>query len=116
MTDDIKVFTIMELDEAYACAAAGGQALHLHNIVFDRSPQCFRSAVEGRGEWIAHLFDQNTWRLMELAKRCGIKVLYIDKRGTHRQHVDFCGVALQKLLAKLTLEERAKVPPNPGVE
>lgn len=116
MTDNIKVFEMLEIEEAYACALAGGQALHLHNIVFDHSPQCFRTAVETRGEWIAHLFDQNAWRLMELAKRCGINVIYIDKQGSPRQHIDFCGNALQKLLAKLSLEERAKVPANPGVD
>lgn len=77
-------------------AAAGGQAIHLHRIVFDTSPQCFKSAVK-RGEHIAHLFDQNYDRLVRTAKGCGVNVIVVEDKGNKTQHIDLCGKPLRKL-------------------
>lgn len=95
----MKTFPFLEIDEAKAHAAAGGQALHLHCVVFDDSPRCFRAAVE-RGEDIAHLFDQDLDRLRRTARRLGVRVIVVEHQGTPRQHVDLCGGPLRKALAE----------------
>lgn len=101
----MKIFKTMEIDEALAHAAEGGQALHLHRIIVDRdaAPICFVRAVD-RGEDIAHLFDLDEKRLKQTARELGVKVVVIDRPGTDRQHVDLCGrpLANAKKLAKQT--------------
>lgn len=96
----MKHFTVWEIHEAYAYAEEGGQALHTYRIIVDRAraPECFVRAVDN-GEDIAHLFDQNTERLKTTARALGVKVVFIDKAGTPRQHVDLCGGPLKKALA-----------------
>ena len=75
----------------------GGQALHLHKIVFPQSPRCFRDAV-ARGEPIAHLFDQDKGRLIATARRLGVNVLVVEKEGQPSQHIDLCGSPLKRAL------------------
>lgn len=89
-----------QLAEAEAFAAGGGQALHLHNVIVDRSkaPSCFVRAVD-RGEDIAHLFDQDHERLVATAKKLGVRVIQIEYMGQPRQHIDLCGGPLKKALA-----------------
>lgn len=96
----MKSFRCLEIDEALAHAAAGGQALHLHRIIPDpdTAPRCFVSAVD-RGEDIAHLFDLDEVRLIATAKRLGVRVVYVDRAGTPRQHIDLCGTPLRKAKA-----------------
>jgi hypothetical protein len=91
----VKIFAQHDLKAAYAHAAEGGQALHLHRIVFARSPKCFRDAV-ARGEDIAHLFDQDAARLEATARRLGVRVIKVEHPGTARQHIDLCGGPLAK--------------------
>ena len=98
--DRLQVFQCEEIQAAYAHAAAGGIAVHLHSIVFPHSPQCFRRAVK-RGEQIAHVFGQDAVELRRLAREIGIKVVFIDKEGTPRQHLDACGAPLKRLLDKI---------------
>lgn len=93
-----QVFQTREQDAAVAHALAGGIAVHLHSFVFPHSPMCFRMAVK-RGEQIAHVFGQDADELKAIAKAMGVKVLFIDKPGTNRQHTDMCGAPLKKLLA-----------------
>ena len=100
----MKIFECGEVKEAYAWAQAGGQALHLHQIVFPESPRCFRDAV-GRGEDIAHLFDQDEARLRKTAKDLGVRVIYVHHRGTPRQHIDLCGKPLTMAKAIATTLE-----------
>jgi hypothetical protein len=57
-------------------------------------------AVE-RGEYIAHLFDQNLERLEKTARRLGINIVVIEKPGTDSQHVDLCGRPLRRALAEI---------------
>lgn len=96
----MKSFLALQVDEAIAHAAAGGQALHLHRIIVDRkkAPRCFVAAVD-RGEHIAHLFDLDEVRLIATAKRLGVRVIVVDRPGTDRQHIDLCGGPLRKAKA-----------------
>ena len=97
----MKAFREREVEKAVAYAKAGGQALHLHRIIPDRrtAPRCFVAAVD-RGESIAHMFDLNRERLVETARALGVKVVYVDRDGTDRQHVDLCGAPLRKAVAR----------------
>lgn len=96
----MKHFTVMEVEEAIEHAAAGGQALHTHRIIvdYDKAPRCFVAAVN-RGEDIAHLFDQDYFRLVKTVRRLGVRVVVVEREGTPRQHVDLCGGPLRKALA-----------------
>lgn len=96
----MKIFQRMQLHKAIEYAAGGGVAIHLHNIVFPKSPKCFRDAV-ARGESIAHVFGQDRQQLVSIAKRMGVRVIVVERQGTSRQHVDMCGKPLKKLLAEV---------------
>lgn len=100
----MKQFATRELREAIAYAAAGGQALHLHRYIIDRSkaPSCFKAAIT-RGQDIAHLFDQDEARLVDTVKRLGVRVISVERRGQPGQHVDLCGWPLER--AKSLCEE-----------
>lgn len=92
----MKAFLQREIREAYAHAAAGGQALHICDsagLVTSAAPGCFQ-----RSEQFAHLFDQNYERLIATAKRCGVRVIRPQYCGTHRQHIDLCGGPLNKAI------------------
>lgn len=97
----MKHFTMMQVEEAYAYAARGGQALHTHNIIvdWDRAPRCFTRAVE-RGEQIAHLFDLNKERLIRTARSLGVNIIFVDAEDTPHQHIDLCGGPLRRALVK----------------
>ena len=103
----MKRFEWREIHEAYAYAAAGGQALHCHRIIPDpdRAPECFVRAVRGGGE-IAHLFDLNLDRLVATARSLGVRVIYVDAERTPRQHIDLCGAPLRRAL------EVCELPPT----
>ena len=105
----MKVFQMRELDAAREHAASGGQALHLHRIVFPHSPACFRAAVD-RGEDIAHLFDQDEQRLITTARKCGVRVIKLEKKGTPSQHIDLCGTALRA--ARAIANGESPTPPS----
>jgi len=93
----MKKFSQMQVDEAIAHAAAGGQALHCHRIIvdYDKAPRCFVRAVQ-RGEDIAHLFDQNRERLERTARMLGVNIVVVEHAGKPGQHVDLCGGPLRK--------------------
>ena len=76
-------FLYREHREAIAFAVAGGQAVHLHQVIpnRDRAPRCFVAAVD-RGEDIAHLFDQDRDRLLATARALGVKVVKVDMAGS----------------------------------
>ena len=97
----MKHFKTLEVKEALAHAKSGGQALHTHQIIVDRkrAPRRFVAAVD-RGEDIAHLFDLDTERLKSTARKLGVRVIYIDRAGTDRQHIDLCGAPLRKARLK----------------
>lgn len=96
----MRLFRFEEIDEALAYARGGDQALHLHRVILDRcaAPRCFVAAID-RGEEIAHLFDLDAVRLTRTARSFGVRVVYLDREGTDRQHVDLCGGPLRRALA-----------------
>ena len=97
----MKHFIDWDVQEAKNWAAGGGQALHTHSIIVDRSraPSCFVRAVD-RGEKIAHLFDQDRDRLERTVRGLGVKVVVVERRGEPGQHVDLCGGPLRKALSR----------------
>ena len=102
----MKVFLLREVEEAWAYADEGGQALHLHNIIvdYDKAPRCFVAAVE-RGENIAHLFDKDEARLIKTARRLGVRVILVERRGRHGQHIDLCGQPLKRAIAQCEVDK-----------
>ena len=79
-------------------ADEGGQALHVWHPprcgrAYERAPECFRKAADAGACW-AHLFDQDTERLIETAKALGVKRIKIHGKG-RTQHVDLCGRPLR---------------------
>lgn len=52
-------------------------------------------------KWVtfsAHLLDANESRLIKTAKRCGVRVIKVSRRGKRGQHIDLCGKPLEKAL------------------
>lgn len=96
MVHAMRVFQMRELHEAIVHAEAGGQSIHLHNVIVNekKAPLCFRQAVQ-RGENIAHLFDMDHDRLVETARDLGINVVLVERKGTSSQHIDLCGRPLR---------------------
>jgi hypothetical protein len=95
----MRVFERRQLREAIAHAAAGNQALHLHDVIVDpsKAPRCFVNAVR-RGENIAHLFDRDRDRLVRTVRQLGVRMIVVERKGTDGQHVDLCGLPLKKAL------------------
>lgn len=106
----MRVFAMMEVNDAVAHSQAGGQALHLHTIIpdRDRAPKCFVDAVD-RGEYIAHLFDTDRSRLVETARRLGVRVLHVDRDGDRGQHIDLCSGPLRKAYKLLERADQLKL-------
>lgn len=103
----MKAFECREIEEAIAYAEAGGQALHLHQIIVDyqKAPRCFVDAVE-RGEDIAHLFDRDRMRLRRTAMGLGVNTLCLEHPNTSNQHIDLCGKPLQRAMRQCRLDAR----------
>lgn len=97
----MKHFEQMEIEEAIAHAAEGGQALHTHRIIVDwqKAPGCFKREVRA-GRDIAHLFDQDEDRLRKTARRLGVRVIVVERRGRPGQHIDLCSGPLRRALAE----------------
>lgn len=106
----MRVFATREVEEAVAYSKAGGVALHLHRIIPDRAtaPRCFVQAVD-RGEYIAHLFCLDKTRLLDIARRCGVRVLHIDRHGTDGQHIDLCAGPLRAAYKLLDADQADKL-------
>jgi len=79
--------------EAYSYAQGGGQALHLFSDpgIYPGAPKCFKHSREA-----AHLFDYNIGRLIATARRLGVRVIKIGRKGRRGQHIDLCGKPLSK--------------------
>lgn len=97
----MKTFLDMHsLREAIEYSLHGSQALHVWQPTSDYKeiPKCFKQYHI----W-AHLFDQDTQRLVETGKALGVKCIKIEHEGKAGQHIDLCG---QPLLRALDLAEK----------
>lgn len=93
----MKQFKQNLLFEAYDHAKAGGQALHSHRVILNSAPKCFVRDIR-QGKDIGHLFDMDRQRLEATARRLGVRVIKVERIGTHRQHIDLCGTPMAKAL------------------
>lgn len=93
----MKRFEERQIKEAYEHAKQGGQALHMmggrYAYLRPDTPSCFK----GRRE-IAHLFDQSVGRLTATARKLGVRVIKVERLGTHAQHIDLCGKPLERAI------------------
>ena len=89
----MKLFEERQLMEAYAHAEQGGQSLHLFTDpgIWPGAPNCFK-----RSRKAAHLLDYDEQRLIATARRLGVRVIRIGRKGRRGQHIDLCGKPLQK--------------------
>jgi len=88
----MKLFKERRLKEACAYAQGGGQALHLFSDprIYPGAPNCFKRSREA-----AHLFDYNIGRLISTARRLGVRVIKVGRKGAPGQHIDLCGKPLR---------------------
>jgi hypothetical protein len=91
------VFQQRELEQAYAHAAAGGQALHLMSGSFAYLRTDTPNVFKGR-KMIAHLFDQDQKRLIQTVQRLGVRVIRVERVGERGQHIDLCAGPLDRAL------------------
>jgi len=94
----IALFEQRQFREALEHAAQGGQALHLMEWPgpdLPGVPRCFR------GRRYAHLLDQDRNRLIQTAQRFGICQIKTHTAGTRYQHVDLCGLPLERALEQI---------------
>ena len=89
----MKLFEERQLLQAYEYAKTGGQALHLFSDpgVYPGCPNCFKRSREA-----AHLIDYNLDRLIVTARRLGVRVIKVGRKGQRGQHIDLYGKPLQK--------------------
>jgi ribosomal protein S27AE len=81
----MKEFPMREIRAAREHSLAGGQALHVHTLS-ENGHKLFRRYPE-----IGHLLDQNKERLIETARRLGVRVIKVEREGEPNQHIDLCG-------------------------
>jgi hypothetical protein len=95
----MKLFKERQLKEAYEHAKNGGQALHLFSDpgVYPGCPNYFKRSREA-----AHLFDYNIGRLITTARRLGVRVIKVGRKGQRGQHIDLCGSPLIRAKEEVT--------------
>lgn len=90
----MKLFKQREVREAIAYAQAGGQALHL----FKAMPNMPAPRVFGAYPLWGHLIDYDEARLVETARRLGVRKIVVGRKGRRGQHVDLCGAPLERAI------------------
>ncbi len=93
------IFQMREVVAAYTHSKDGGQALHLHTLTAGHP--LFKRYSE-----VAHLLDMNKERLIETAKKLGVRTIKVEHEGTIKQHIDLCGKPLER--AKLQAQRQSK--------
>ena len=88
-------FLMQEMSTALEYAEGGGQALHVHTLTG-------RHRLFSKYHEIAHLFDRDEERLIMTAKRLGVQVIKVERRGEREQHIDLCGMPFIKALGECT--------------
>lgn len=91
----MKIFTQREMMEAVLFSMKGGQAIHLHS--FNQGHPLFK-----RYPLIAHLFDRDEERLISTARRLGVRVIKVERKGEQAQHIDLCGKPFERACKEAT--------------
>lgn len=97
----MKRFDTFELREAVEHCRQGGQAIHMmppHNT--SGAPKCFQ------GRTFAHLIDHDEERLVATAKRLGVRIRKVERRGHVWQHIDLVGKPLERALEEANDEAK----------
>lgn len=92
----IKLFSQNELRGAAEHSEAGGIALHVWE-----PPEAFRRLSHPtfrRASLWGHLFCKDSVELVRLAKRFGVRKVYIHRQRVRAQHVDLCGKPLERAI------------------
>lgn len=100
------------LHRAVEYAADGHQGLYPYASEprrYPNAPKCFRVT----DKW-AYLFDQDLIRLKITARQLGIRKIVVDHLGDRYQHIDLCGMPLQKALE--ICAQREEQCPSPSVQ
>lgn len=97
------VFFPGKMSEAMiAYVAGGGQAIEKweasYTLMQKRTPLCFR------GKEFCKLYDADELRLIATARRLGVRVVKVDRRGDKYQHVDLIGGPMLRALAEAKTE------------
>jgi len=103
----MKLFASREIFRAYDFVREGGQALHVYGAMrgaFPDAPGCFK-----RSRRWGHLLDQNEERLVETARRLGVKRVVVGRPGNIRQHVDLCGRPLERAIEQCGIPNELRV-------
>jgi hypothetical protein len=100
----MRLFEERDIQRAFECVKAGGQALHLFTWFADpKAPKPFRA-----GGQFGHLLDQDVGRLMATARRLGVRVIKVAKCGhPWEQHIDLVGRPLARAIGMCN-PERSK--------
>ena len=91
----MKLFAEHQIHEALKHAAAGGQALHVFSPIWAGPRKPIPLPFKRTSVW-AHLLDQDKQRLVETARKLGVKIIVVECEGRLSQHVDLCGRPLQR--------------------
>ncbi len=99
------LFRQREQREAIAHAASGGQALHIISGSFaylrPDTPDCAKGLA-----YVAHLFDQDTKRLVSTATRLGVRQIRIERAGQPGQHIDLFRGPLERAIREAVRYEK----------
>lgn len=93
----MKLFQHREVLEAYKYVADGGQALHVWAPLGGKWPGAPKCFLKSNKQW-GHLMDLDEERLVETAKRLGVKVIKVAQCGRRSQHINLCGKPLEKAI------------------
>lgn len=99
--------------QAIEHAESGGMALHVWKPSRSHGVSIFPgheipTVFKIHDKW-GHLLCRDTDRLIATAKRLGIRMVVISKRGKRGQHVDLCGKPLEKAIVEAKKSEQTSL-------
>lgn len=104
----MKRFKRREIQEAIQHAGEGGQALHVWEPTPAERIALRPPAVFKASKLWAHLFDQDAERLVQTARRLGVRAIKLERSGRPGQHIDLCGRPLERAMEECGPENLAE--------
>ena len=99
----IVLFPGLRTQAAIDAIMAGGQVLEEWDKSYTYgpgAPTCFR------GKNFVKLYDNDTDRLMATARRLGVRVIHVDRRGEPgAQHIDLVGQPMRRAIREAILAQ-----------